>query len=248
MKRTLLFALLAVTIVQAGCKKETEQLNNPLLEDYAPQSVGKFISYQLDTFKYLPFSLKDTTVSYQVKYLTDALISDNLGRPAYRVVRYIRKTGVDAWVPDNSFLSLNTGNTLEFIENNLRFLKLKLPVREGYTWKGNSYIDTYSLNSGVRYMDDWDYTYEGVNEPLTLGAFQIDSTITVNQRDEVIGNPADASAYSEKNFSSEIYARGIGLVYRRFLHTEFQPATPGGTDASYTDDSYGITLTMIDHN
>lgn len=248
MNRILVYALIVIAIMQAGCKKETEQVVSLQLEDFAPQWAGKFISYQLDTFKYLPFSLKDTTISYQVKYLTDALVEDNLGRPAYRVIRYIRKGGLDAWIPDNTFLSVNTGNSLEFIENNLRFLKMKLPVREGYSWKGNTYIDTYSLNSGVRYLDDWDYTYEAVNEPATVGVFQLDSTIKVSQRDEVIGNPADANAYSEINTSSEIYAKGTGLVYRHFLHTEFQPATPGGTGAGYTDDSYGITLTMIDHN
>ena len=150
-------------------------------------------------------------------------------------------------MPDNSFMSVNTGSSLEFIENNLRFLKLKLPVKDGYSWKGNTYVDTYSLNSGVRYLDDWDYMYENMNEPLTLGNIHLDSTIKVNQRDEIIGNPADPNSYSEKNFAVEIYAKGIGMVYRKFLHTEYQPSTPG-TGAFYSDDSYGITLTMIDHN
>ena len=247
MKRLILPAVAAL-LVLAACKKETEQLNSAALEDYAPLQVGKYIVYQLDTFKYLPFSLQDTTISYQVKYLADALITDNLGRPAYRITRYIRKTAQQPWTPENTSVAIHTGNSLEYVENNLRFLKLRSPVKDGFSWKGNSYIDTYSLNSGVRYMDDWDYTYEGVNTPLSLGSFQLDSTIKVNQRDEIIGNPEDPNSYSEKNISAEIYAKGIGLVYRQFLHTEYQPATPGGPGASYTDDSYGITLTMIEHN
>lgn len=247
MKRVILFSFGLMILALNACKKETEDFTTAPIEDYSPLAIGKFISYQLDSFKYLPFSLKDTTITYQVKHEVDALIADNLGRPAYRVIRYIRKTAQNPWVPDNSFMAVNTGNSLEFIENNLRFLKLKLPFKDGYSWKGNSYIDSYSLNSDVRYLDDWDYMYEGMNEPFTVGTMILDSTFKVNQRDEVIGNPEDIKSYSEKNFSTEIYAKGIGLVYRKFLHTEFQPATPGAPGA-YSDGSYGITLTMIDHN
>lgn len=245
MKRIILFTAV-LTLVLVACKKQ-EDFTSADIEDYSPLVVGKYITYQLDTFRYLPFSLKDTTLTYQVKHVVDAQITDNLGRPAYRIIRYIRKTSQNPWVPDNSFTAINTGSSLEFIENNQRFLKLKLPVRDGYSWKGNSFIDTYSLNSDVRYLDDWDYVYEGLNEPLKLGGIQLDSTVKVSQRDEVIGIPSNASSYSEKNFSAEIYAKGIGLVYRKFLHTEFQPATPGSASA-YADGSYGVTLTIIDHN
>lgn len=247
MKRIILFAGVLTVLVFSACKKQTEEFTSAPIEDYAPLVVGKFITYQLDTFKYLPFSLKDTTVTYQVKHVIDALINDNLGRPSYRIIRYIRKTSQLPWVPDNTFMSVNTGTSFEFIENNQRFLKLKLPIKDGYSWKGNTYIDTYSLTSTVNYLEDWDYTYESLNEPLTLGSVQLDSTLTVNQRDEIIGIPMNPDSYSEKNFSVEMYAKGIGLVYRKFLHTKFQPATPG-TASFYEDGSYGITLTMIDHN
>jgi hypothetical protein len=247
MNRIIFFTCVFTIAVLSACKKQTEEFKTASIEDYSPFLPGKFITYQLDTFKYLPFSLKDTTISYQVKHVVDALINDNLGRPSYRIIRYIRKTSLDSWVPDNTFMAVDTDGSLEFIENNQRFLKLKLPIKEGYSWKGNTYIDTYSLNSTVRYLEDWDYFYEALNEQLTLGSINLDSTIRINQRDEVIGNPSDPNSYSEKNFGVEIYARGIGLVYRKFLHTEFQPATPGNV-ASYTDGSYGITLTMIDHN
>ena len=247
MKRIILFSGFIFLVALVACKKQTEELITPPLESYSPLAVGKFITYQLDSFKYLPFSLNDVTITYQVRHVVEALVTDNQGRPVYKIIRYIRKTPQNAWVPDNTFTAVNTGSSFEFIENNQRYLKLKLPISAGFSWKGNSYIDTYSLNSTVRYLDDWDYAYDSLYKPLTLGSIQLDSTIRVNQRDEVIGNPADPKSYSEKNYGVEIYAKGIGLVYRKFLHSEFQPATPGSS-SSYTDGSYGITLTMIDHN
>ena len=140
-----------------------------------------------------------------------------------------------------------TENSIEFVENNLRYIKLKLPIREGYTWKGNSYIDTYSLNSDLKYLDDWDYTYDSVNVPLTLGNITIDSTIRVAQRDEFLGQDPKipGTQYAEKNYSVEKYAKGIGLVYKEFIHWEYQGAHPPA-DANYS--GYGVKLSMIDHN
>ena len=142
-------------------------------------------------------------------------------------------------------MAVLTESSAEFIENNLRYLKMKAPVRNGFNWKGNSYIDTYSLNSDVKYLDDWDYTYDSVDVKLTLGALTVDSTLKVAQRDEIIGNPNDANSYSETNYGAEKYAKGIGLIYRKFLHVEYQPPTPGR--GGYKQ-GYGIKLTMIDHN
>ena len=247
MKRSILFSALISLFFLNACKKETEILVTDQISDFSPLAVGKYITYKLDTFKYLPFSTRNITVSYEVKHVVEELINDNLGRPAYRITRYIRKAAPQPWVPDNTFMAINTANSLEFIENNMRFVKLRLPIKDGYSWKGNTFIDTYSFNSNVKYLDDWDYMYDSLNTSHTFGAIQIDSTLKVDQRDEIIGNPADPNSYSEQNFGVEIYAKGIGLVYRRFLHTEFQPATPGNPSA-YDDKSYGITLTMIDHN
>ena len=80
-----------------------------------------------------------------------------------------------------------TENSVEYVENNLRLLKLKLPIKQDFSWKGNSYIDTYSSNSDVEYFDDWDYIYDSVGVPLTINSLTIDSTIKVAERDEFLG-------------------------------------------------------------
>ena len=240
------FLLLTITAtVFTACKKSNDVLEVTSVSEYAPLAVGKYITYNLDSTVFINFGTKDTIMKYQVKLQVDGLITDNLGRPAYRITRYIRKTAANPWNPDNTFLAVPTDFALEFVENNMRFLKLKGPVRDGYTWKGNSYIDTYSLNSTVKYLDGWDYTYDSTNAPLTIGAFTLDSTLKVEQRDEIIGNIGDVNSYHEINFGAEKYAKGIGLVYRDFLHVEYQPPTPGR--GGYRQ-GYGVRMTIIDHN
>lgn len=226
-----------------SCSKQNDSFNTPSIERFNPLVSGKYITYQLDSLVYLAFGTRDTTIRYQVKYLTDSPITDNLGRPGYRIIRFIRKTDADTWVPDATFMSIQSGNQLEFIENNLRFIKLSLPINIGHSWKGNSYIDTYSANSTLKYMDNWDYVYADLAAG-TIGNFTLDSIATIDQRDEIIGNPSDPSSYSEINYGQEKYAAGIGMVYRRFFHNEYQP----GGNGYYADGSYGVTYTMIDHN
>ncbi len=234
-----------LTLAFSACKKTSEEFKTDAIKDYAPFEVGKYITYNLDSLVYINFGANSIVRSYQVKYEVDAEITDNLNRPAFRIIRYIRKTSVNAWVPDATFEAINTNGSLEFKENNERFIKLKLPIRNGYSWKGNVFIDTYSLNSEIRYLDDWDYVYDSVGLASTIGTFNLENTITVNQRDEVIGEPSDINAYSEINKGVEKYAKDIGMVYRLFFHSEYQPPTPGR--GGYYQ-GYGITLTMIDHN
>ncbi len=247
MIKKLLVASIVAVVIFSACKKETETFKTAAINEYAPLTVGKFITYKLDSFRYLPFSIQSITITYEVKFLVDAAITDNLGRPAFRIIRYIRSSPTAAWVPDNTFTAINDENSFEFVENNLRFIRLRMPIISNFIWKGNSFINTSSQYSDLRYLEDWDYAYDSINAPLKLGAINLDSTLKVAQRDEIIGNPSDPNSYSEKNFSIEYYAKGIGLVYKRFLHSEYQPPT-GSRDGYYSDATKGFILTMTGHN
>jgi hypothetical protein len=108
-------------------------------------------------------------------------------------------------------------------------------------------IEMGSFTSDVNYLDVWSYTYDSVNVPLMLGQQVIDSTIKVVQADEFFGDdPSSGSAVSgEKNYSVEKYAKGIGLVFKDFLHWEYTGPS-GGSSGYYV--GYGVRLTLTDHN
>lgn len=235
--------VLATGVLLNACKKQDHFTLSPL-SDYYPLKVGKYITYNLDStvFTY-SFNKRDTIVKYQVQDRVDSQIVDNSGRPAFMIHRFIRKNATQPWSANNTFMVVPTENSIEFVENNLRFIKLKSPITEGFTWRGNSYIDSYSLNSDLKYLEDWEYTYDSVNVTLNLGTITIDSTIRVFQRDEFLGQDPEipGTLYGEKTYSIEKYAKGVGLLFREFIHWEYQ-----GVDGTYT--GYGVKLTMIDHN
>jgi hypothetical protein len=237
-----LTTLCAALFILASCQKKNEAaIESAPISDYFPLEVGKFITYRLDSTVYSGSSF--ATRSYQVKYMVDAKITDNLNRPAFRIVRYIRDTaGRLPWRSDATFMAIDHDDAGEFIENNLRFVKLRLPFRNEFAWKGNTFIDTYSSLSTVRYLDDWNYTYEEVEAPYSINGKQFANTVTVNQNDETLSS----AFYEDKNIGKEVYAKGVGLVYKFFLHYQFQ--TPANGSSFYNDGSYGIKLSLLEHN
>ncbi len=237
-----LLPIVLLVLIFASCKKQSDELQITPISDYAPLTVGKYITYSLDSLVFISFGATEAHRFYEVKYLVADSIRDNLGRKAFRIVRYIRTLPAGTFTPDNTFMAVNTGNGYEFTENNLKYLKLTLPIKEGYSWKGNSYIDVTS-NVDNQYLFDWDYTYAAVDQaiPASLGIPNIANSITVNQRDASTNLPVTpATNIASKDFSQEIYAKGIGMAYRKFVHWEYQIST------KYT--GYGLTLKMIDHN
>ena len=239
--------IVVITIFFVSCKKQVDTFSPPSPNIYFPLNSGQFINYDLDSTIYINFGQKDTLIHYQAQDRTDSSFTDNLGRKSYRIVRYLRKNISDDWKPDNTFYVTPTETGIELVENNMRFQKLKLPIVNGFSWKGNSYIDTYSLNSDYKYLDDWDYIYDSVGVPLKLGNIVVDSTLKVLQRDEFLGQDPKLSStlYAEKNYGVEKYGKNIGLIYKELLHWEYQGSQPGRM--SYFT-GYGIKLTMTGHN
>jgi hypothetical protein len=236
MRKQISFLAIASLIFFSACKKSTEEFVTAPVSDYYPLTVGKYITYSLDSVVYYTnFGVSAVIKSYQVKHLVEAQTTDNLGRPAYRIIRYIRSFSNAPWVADNVFMAIPSQNSIEFVENNLRFLKLKGPIRQDYTWKGNTYINTTSLSSTLKYLDDWDYAYDSLNVPAQIGAVTIDSTIKVAE--------IDNQTAIDRTFSEAKYAKGIGLVYRSFLYWN-----KGNVNGTFSDASYGVIMKMIDHN
>jgi hypothetical protein len=255
--RTGLLALAALLVV--SCKKTTETFVTEPLENYLPLEVGKYITYRLDSTVFINFGKIEETHKYQVKYEINAQVTDNLGRPGYRVYRYISDSaGTQPWTPDQTLFITALDKQVEVTEDNLRFIKLHLPITDGFSWKGNKYFpdnpygDLYSFSNDDA-MGDWDFTYAGGIAPTeTIEDQTYNDVLTVQEDDESYNVPViDPGSYAARSYSIEKYAKNIGLVYREFILWEQQP-NPTGNPPNVTYDPYkvgfGIKLWMIDHN
>lgn len=241
-----LLPLLIIILFFTSCKKENEILIPTTVNDYYPLEIGKYINYDLDSTLFLSFGTVKTIISYQAQDRVTDSLKDNLGRPSFRVNRYIRKNASMPWTYSTTFLVTNTGGSIELVENNLRYVKLAFPISQDFIWKGNTFINTTSLEPDLRYLDNWDYTYDSLNAPLNFNAVTIDSTLKVMERDEFTGQDPSVpgTLYAEKNYSVEKYGKGIGLIYREFIHWVYQ----GKENGRGYYEGYGVKLTITGHN
>jgi len=251
MKKILRLSLLfyMTLLIATGCKKITGSPSATIQPtDYLQLQSGKYIIYRLDSTEFVNFGTQTVVVSYQAMDVIDSLITDNLGRPTWRVYRYLSDTtGTQPWVPNETYMITPTKQDVEVVENNLRFIKLVYPVQNGYSWSGNSYIDvTTDTFNVLTYMQGWNYTYDSVGLPFTTLGGVVSNSLTVNQQNDSIGNLGDPTSFGEIDYSEEVYGQGIGLIYKNFLHQEYQP--PNGSTSVGSTSGYGIRLNMLSHN
>ena len=107
--------LLQVTFITLfSCSHKSEEFVSEKLSDYLPLQPGKYITYRLDSLVYTSFGTISETHRYQAKYVVDAQITDNLGRPSYRVYTYLRDSaGTQSWTATGTFFVTPLTNQIE---------------------------------------------------------------------------------------------------------------------------------------
>jgi hypothetical protein len=255
----LLLAATTLMLTITSCKRETYTYPpSPLTNYFMPLQVGKYVTYRLDSLGFYYYGQKDTITQYLAKDSVEAAIVDNLGRPGWRVVRYLSDTLGTQWNANETYMVTPTLQTLEMVEDNFRFIKLVFPMNESYSWSGNSYLPTKPYEdffdfSGVLNVNPqrWNYTYQNVNKPYQVGSQLFDSTTTVLQVNDsfnlVNDEPVIDTSFASRTDWTETYAKNIGLIYRHTALWEWQPPTPNSTQLGYKL-GFEMTLRIVDHN
>ena len=242
-----------VCLLLISCSEKTEQLQTDQVADFVNLQPGKYITYRTDSLVFPNFGRNTATHKYQEKHLIDAQITDNEGRLSYRVFRFIRDSaGTQPWKNRGTYFITPVGDQLEVIEDNLRFVKLHMPIREGFSWKGNTHLgdnpyQTLYAFSNDDDMPNWDFYYDNFAPTITYKGQTYNDVWTIEAAEENFHIPiVDPNLYATKTRAFERYARGIGLVYREYEMWEYQP-NPGGTGGPFKT-GFGVTQWMIDHN
>ena len=239
MKRV--FYLLLIILIVASCKKETTTLNPISINELYPLTVGKSFLYRLDSIVPIDFGKDLTKKSYLLKDSIESSFIDATGKKAFRIFRYITDTlQTKPWAFSATNIATIDTNKIEYQDNNLTFIKLANVVSLNTSWKGNSYINTQS--PPFYYLDNWNYQYQNLNETYTCLKGNLQNTYTVLQVDEHTPGDFSKTNFYEKKYSIEVYAKGIGLIYKDFLYYIWQPGSQ-----KYQDDAYGVRLNLIDY-
>lgn len=245
-------------LILFGCTRKTETYQTSQLSDYVPLQVGKYITYRLDSTVFTVFGSITETHFYIEKQVVDAQIPDGMGRPGYRIVRYLKDTtDTSAWTSAGTYFITPATTTTEVIENNLRFVKLTLPIQQNNTWKGNRFLPDNPFSSLYDFklifgIDAWNYTYSSVNSTEVINNQSYANTITIDGSADAFNmNPdnavvTDANSPGYVNNYQEKYAKGIGLIYQQFTMWEYQPVNIGNPVP--TKIGFRVKRSIIDHN
>ena len=247
--RLIVFTFSALVI---SCNEKEELISEPL-NDYFPMQVGKYITYRLDSTVFTNFQRNIEIHRYQEKHVVDALLSDNQGRPMYRINRFQRDSaGLAPWDAAGVYFVTVLDDQIESTIDNLRVIKLHTPVKDGFSWNGNSYLAPNPYNTLYNFsnddnMADWDFYYDGGSSSFSYNGKNYDDVFTVESANEVFNVPVtDPASYGTISRSVEKYSKSIGLVYREYTLYEYQPNTGGSGGGFYT--GFGTRMWMIDHN
>lgn len=219
--------LLFLFMIIAGlsCKQHVIPPDNVLLgKDYFPLSVGHFIEYDVDSFKFNDFTKSIDTFYFELRDVIEEEFQDNEGRRSWLVNRFKRQDNSYPWKDNLTYFITETPAGIEVVEDNLRFIKMVFPVKDNTKWAGNVYLPANLLNE-LKWLTGWEYKYVNNSQPYDNGFLQFENTVTVNQADVMVNDSLDTDNYSARTFSKEVYAKNVGLVLKEQVNWEYQPST-----------------------
>jgi len=196
-----IFAALTILVVSllSSCGKETLELP-PVSYNYFPTAQGTYVIYDVDSIVHsTDDNDNDDSVyyfHYQVKEVIDTPFTDGEGVERQVVARYYRPDSTQAWNINIVWSqSLNSTSAYRW-EDNVPYHKMSFPINNSIEWNGN---DKNTLGEEL-------YHYEDIHDSRTYNTISFDSTLTVIQRDD--------DNFVEKIFGEEVYAAGIGMIYK----------------------------------
>jgi hypothetical protein len=207
-----------------SCRKADK---NPYADNYSvgyfPLALGHYVEYAVDSTIWDDFFCVPTVHKYEMRYQIADTFRDNEFRLSYRVDVLIRdEITKGPWQAHRVIYLTPTPERLEYVEANVRFIKLVFPIADNIFWLGNSYI---AANDGdYQYFQDWTYRYTNAGKPYTNGQVDFDNTVTVEQVDRQLNDPElSPGVYAEKTYGKEIYGYNIGLIYRETTRWVYDP-------------------------
>lgn len=137
--------------------------------------------------------------TYQLKEIAASTFKDTDGKEAIRVERYRRENDSQNWTIDSVFTARRDTDKALKTENNVTYVKMIFPVKEGLKWDGNLYNnlgnDAYEMKNVRKPFLDY---------PITMTVVQQNDSTLVDLKKRI-----------------EVYAEGVGIIYQEKINVSY---------------------------
>ncbi len=246
------FSFLVTGILSlASCSRDNSRPVTLAGNEYYPLALGKYIVYDVDSIYWDDVLKEEIPVRWQFRYdFVDTFRNDE-GNLTFTVDVRKRKASTTAYTSEDVIHITPFDDRIEFKYNYLQYIVFRMPVDNTIHWNPLTYIliDPENVNRYPEFASSaWDAHYENIGAPYNNEIFHFDQTVTVNNIDDAAGNPsADTTNVAHKYYSKEIYAKGVGMVYKQFEAWDFNPLPPYGTGLGYKK-GYAVTMRVVEYN
>jgi len=202
--RNLSYLYLSLVFTTFSCTKNTKEISYLKPSSYYPLEIGNSYIYEVDSIVFNDFDQSVDSFKFQIIESYTDTFRDIYNELAYKIERKkrnkIQLNEYEAWGnPQIWWVNLAKNQSIQRVENNLRFVNLATPIQNNFSWKGNAF----------NFLAEWDFRYAMVNESFE----NFDSTLTVIQR-EIPENLILKEYYEQK------FAKNIGLIYYHYINVE----------------------------
>ena len=206
-KRSYVLRFILCIVLAYSCKKDTKDTTSSIVlgYDYYPLTINSYIIYNVVDISVDATVGKFDTARYQLKeVIADSIFSADTTVKRFKIERYTRKDITQPWDFKNAWQVIQSKTYLIRIEDNIPLVKQVYPMSIDMTWNINRY-DTLPEKTNTLLSFDKQDT---INGTIFLKVAQ-----TVQN---------DFSSFYQKQYETEKYARGVGLVYKQLIDVESQ--------------------------
>lgn len=208
-----LLILLGSSSIFFSCNQSTlDDFSVDMGYEYFPLAIGQSRHYAVDSIIFdpsFPSIIPDTSSAFFREDIVDTL-RDNTGALVFRIERYYRKTDTDPWQIHAVVSSSRGDQEAVYTENNLRFIKLRFPLKEGLEWDGTAYfpdrVDIEVAGESIDFYKGWSNTVLEKRAAYELPGRSVSDVFVVET----------AKLQNNIQFRTglEVYAAGKGLIYQ----------------------------------
>lgn len=213
--------------------------------NYYPVALGKFWDYRLDSVWY---KLSNQVEQHRsVSFIREEIVDtfrDVTGQLIYRLDVFQSTDTVSGWeLIDSYFLETNDRLVVKR-EKGLSYIKLVFPPQTGKSWNGNIHIHPKTqINIQGEFLepfDQWLYYFEYVDRNESINGIHYKDVCKVVEVDD--------ENIIQKRYSSALYSRNVGLIYKELLLLETQNTDTSVPFEDRAEKGMILKQTLVSHN